>query len=107
VVHAPPGLHAIQAALRAFRDARGWAPLHTPKDLAAAISIEAAELQELYLWRAPNEGAISRERVGDELADVIIYCLHLADVEGVDVVEAIRLKIAKNEARFPVKAADE
>ncbi len=85
-------------ALRQFVADRDWKQFHTRENLAKSISIEAAELLELYQWgEAPDEA-----RVREELADVLAYCLHLADDLGVDIDELILEKIAKNESKYPV-----
>jgi NTP pyrophosphatase (non-canonical NTP hydrolase) len=77
--------------------------LHTPKELAAAISIEAAELQEIFLWRSSDEEAPpDRHRLEDEIADILIFCLNFADVADIDVLRVIEQKIAINEERYPV-----
>jgi dCTP diphosphatase len=74
-----PTLADLQERLRAFRDERDWRQFHSPKELAAAIAIEAAELQEFFLWTDPEEAARvaqnKREGVEAELADVLIQCL--------------------------------
>src|SRR5436190_520336 len=99
-------LKSIQSRLRAFRDARDWRPFHNPKDLSAAISVEASELQELFLWLS-REDASERvkdehERVSDELADVLIQALNFADIASIDPIAAMHRKIDMNEAKYPV-----
>ncbi len=88
-----------------FRDDHEWRPFHTLKDLAAAISIEAAELQEQFLWRSVNEESqlLSRQReaIEDELADILIHCLNFAAIAEIDIVAAIETKIDQNEVRHP------
>lgn len=94
-----------------FRDARDWKQFHTPKDLSAGIAIEAAELQEHFLWKTDAECqeylgiATKRTGVVEELADVIIYALLLADRLDVDVDGAIKRKLALNARKYPVKKA--
>jgi NTP pyrophosphatase (non-canonical NTP hydrolase) len=90
----------IQKELITFRDARDWAQFHNPKDLALALSIEAAELNELYLWKKPEEAEI--EKVKEELADVFAYALLLADKYDFDINEIILEKIKKNAVKYPV-----
>jgi NTP pyrophosphatase (non-canonical NTP hydrolase) len=85
-------------ALRKFVAEREWEQFHTPENLAKSISIEAAELLELYQWDN-NPGL---ERVKEELADVLAYCFHLADKLGVSPEELILAKILKNEVKYPV-----
>lgn len=87
----------------AFRDARNWKQFHNPKDLALALSIEAAELAEAYLWKAPE--AADPARVAEELADVFIYGLILANETGLDVRRIVEEKLARNETKYPVEKA--
>jgi NTP pyrophosphatase (non-canonical NTP hydrolase) len=93
-------LHDLQKALVAFRDERDWAQFHNPKDLALALSIEAAELNELFLWKKAEEANI--EKVKDELADVFAYALLLADKYDFDISEIVLNKIKKNAEKYPV-----
>jgi NTP pyrophosphatase (non-canonical NTP hydrolase) len=86
-----------------FRDARDWKQFHNPKDLALALSIEAAELNELFLWKSAD--AADRKRVAEELADVFIYSLLLAHESGFDITEAVNKKLHANEKKYPVKKA--
>ena len=87
-----------------FRNARNWAQFHNAKDLAVALSIEAAELNELFLWKTPTEiEALSRERVAEELADVLVYAFFIAEKYGFDVQEIIMQKMVKNAAKYPVE----
>lgn len=88
-----------QAILR-FRDARDWAQFHNPKDLAAALSIEASELLEAYLWKQPKDADPAKVR--EELADVVMYALLLAHESKIDLAEAIKAKLATNEVKYPV-----
>ena len=86
-------------ALREFVAARDWKQFHTRENLAKSISIEAAELLELFQWdENPDE-----ERVREELADVLAYCLHLADDLGVDIDDLVLEKVAKNELKYPIE----
>ena len=87
-------------ALVKFRDERDWAQFHDSKNLATAIGIEAAELNELFLWKTIKESeAVDRELIKEELADVIAYALMLAHKHGIDVKAAVLEKIAKNAAQ--------
>lgn len=100
----------LQASLRAFASARDWEQFHTPKNLAMALAGETGELVEIFQWLTPDDASavMSSARaddVADELADVAIYLLRLADVLGVDLADAIRTKIDRNEVRFPVDEA--
>jgi len=84
-----------------FRDDRNWSQFHTPKDLAAAIAIEASELQELFLWKKSSD-AVSTERVSEELADVVIYALYLAEHYGLNISDIVRDKIRLNQIKYPI-----
>jgi len=84
-----------------FRDKRDWKKFHNPKDLALAISIEASELNELFLWKHHSE--YDRKRLAEELADVIIFSLLLAHETNLDVKKIIDSKIQKNKRRYPIK----
>ena len=80
-----------------FRDDRGWKPYHTPENLAKSISIEAAELLECFQWNNDFDA----EHVYEELADVMIYCMQMADVLEVDVKDIILKKLEKNAIKYP------
>lgn len=86
-----------------FRDARQWDQFHNTKDLALALSIEAAELNELFLWKPVEEcEKVDRARLREELADVFAYSLLLAGKHGLDVKEIVLEKIRKNNEKYPV-----
>jgi NTP pyrophosphatase (non-canonical NTP hydrolase) len=91
-----------------FREARDWQQFHRPKELAAALAIEAAELQELFLWRDAESaevvaGDVPRmEKIRQEIADVAIFLVMLAHDLGIDLPAALAEKIASNEKRYPV-----
>jgi len=89
-----------------FRDARDWKQFHNAKDLSAALSIEASELQELFLWKNGDEvdQTISghTDRLAEELADVGMYLLLLAEATGLDLAECIEKKLKLNEEKYPV-----
>lgn len=93
----------IFEALREFRDERNWAQFHNPKDLAIALSIEANELLEEFLWKSAEEAELSR--IKDELADVFSYAFLIADKYGLDVQQIINDKIEKNRLKYPVEKA--
>ncbi len=84
-----------------FRDDRDWAQFHDGKNLAINLSVEAGELLELFLWKAADE--VDREKLKDELADVLYSALLLAETYGLDVAEVVRAKLKKNEAKYPVE----
>ena len=89
-----------------FRDDRNWRQFHTPKDLAISLSLEAAELLEVFQWSGADlECAGKRDKVREELADVLSYCILMADVCGLDLDEIMNEKITKNEAKYPVEKA--
>lgn len=87
------------AALRAFVAARDWGQFHTPENLAKSIAIEASELLECYQWGPEADP----QNVRDELADVVTYCIHLANRLGVDLDEIVMSKLAKTEHKYPVE----
>jgi len=93
----------VIARLRQFRDDRDWKQFHNPKDLSLALSIEASELLELFLWKSPDQADVSK--VKEELADVIAYALLLADSYELDVEQIVLDKIALNEKKYPVSKA--
>ncbi|MDK0522811.1 nucleotide pyrophosphohydrolase [Streptomyces sp. ML-6] len=101
-------VRTLQRRLAAFAAARDWGRYHTPKNLAAALSVEASELVEIFQWLTPEESARVMEspgtahRVADEVADVLAYLLQFCEVLGIDPLEALAEKIDRNEARFPV-----
>jgi len=99
----PLDVEALTRRLIEFRDARDWARFHNPKDLAIGLSVEAAELVEVFLWRPPEEA--DRARVQEELADVLVFVLLLAEKYGLDLERIVLDKIAVNEAKYPVEKA--
>lgn len=102
-------LEEITVKIRQFRDDRDWAQFHNPKDMALAISIEASELLEHFLWKNPDEVnervKSKREDIEDEIADIGIYLTELADNLGIDLLQAMDRKLAKNDAKYPVDKA--
>ena len=89
-----------------FRDERNWRQFHTPKDLAISMSLEAAELLELFQWSGTDlECRDKLGRIREELADVLSYCILLADVCELDLDEIMNEKVTKNEAKYPVEKA--
>jgi NTP pyrophosphatase (non-canonical NTP hydrolase) len=92
--------------LQKFRDARHWEQFHNSKDLALAISIEAAELNELFLWKSVEESEkVDKNKLKEELADVLAFSLLLAGKHGLDVREIVLEKIRKNNEKYPVEKA--
>lgn len=100
-------IETLRHEIARFVDEREWQVYHTPKSLSMSIAIEAAELMEHFQWygneasRQAAQGDDVRAAVADELADVLIYCLALANVLEVDVSEAVLAKLARNHQRFP------
>ena len=90
----------ITQQLLDFRDARDWQQFHNPKDLALAISIEAAELNELFLWKKAEDA--KPEKVKEELADIFSFAFLLAEKYGFDIEQIIMEKIKKNQVKYPV-----
>jgi len=100
----------LRDKLRAFAREREWDRYHTPKNLAMALIVEAAELAEHFQWLTAEESQSlrdggKREEVRDELADVLIYLVELADTLGVDLAAAAHAKIEKNALKYPVDKA--
>ena len=100
-------IQELKDLLREFRDKRDWAQFHDPKNLAEAILIEAGELQELFLWKNKEQIAKElkenqefRKEVGEELADVVIFCLNFANSVDINIASAVREKVAKNNAKY-------
>ena len=102
-------LTGLRDALRRFAAARDWEQFHTPKNLAMALSVEAAELLEHFQWLTPEEsarlGARAKGAVEDEIADVLLYLTRLADVLAIDPLAAARRKIRVNARKYPVRRA--
>ncbi|MBU0750634.1 MAG: nucleotide pyrophosphohydrolase [Gammaproteobacteria bacterium] len=98
-------LGSLRDALRQFAEVRNWRPYHTPKNLAMAMIVEAAELVEHFQWATPEESlkpsAEKLAEVRDEVADTLIYLVELADALGIDLIAAARDKIAKNAIKYP------
>ena len=93
-------------ALEQFRDERDWGQFHDSKNLALALSIEAAELNELFLWKKEDEAEqVDKVRLCEELADVFAYAIMLAGRHGLDIPEIVKDKIAKNSEKYPVEKA--
>lgn len=98
----------LQQRIRDFAHDRDWDKFHTPKNLAMAIASEVGELVEIFQWLTPQESArptLADEHAAaaaDELADIAIYLLRLADVLDVDLLAAVEAKIERNERRYPV-----
>ena len=101
-----PTLDELRDALRRFADARDWRQFHTPKNLAMTLAVEAAELLEHFQWLTAAQSerldARAKRAVGEEIADVLLYLTRLADVLGIDPLEAARRKMRVNARKYPV-----
>jgi len=93
-------IEEIIVELKKFRNERDWEQFHNPKDLALAVSIEAGELLELFLWK--NAEDANKEKVKEELADIFSFAFLLADKYGFDVKQIILDKIKVNSEKYPV-----
>ena len=99
----------LRERVHTFVSDRDWTKYHNPKDLAMSIAIEASELMEVFQWAGEDEVAsLTRDNAGSarvqaELADVVIYCLSLANVAGIDVAQAVVRKIGRNEEKYPAE----
>ncbi|HXX38549.1 MAG TPA: nucleotide pyrophosphohydrolase [bacterium] len=106
-----PTLLGLRNQLRAFARERDWQRFHTPKNLAMSVAVEAAELLEIFQWLSDTQSskisASTRDmaRVREEMADVFIYLIRLADILSIDLEKAAAAKIARNARRYPVAAS--
>lgn len=104
-------IQALQQTLRNFARERNWEQFHSPKNIATALAVEAAELLEPFQWMTEAESRNLKENVRDyaqvqeEVADVMIYLLRLADLLEIDVEQAVADKIRKNAEKYPVNLA--
>jgi NTP pyrophosphatase (non-canonical NTP hydrolase) len=104
-------IEALQRDLRAFAAARQWQPFHTPKNLSAALLVEAAELLEIFQWmtaeesQAAQQNPLIKAQIADEVADVLLYLLQLADHCAIDLPSAVTNKLVKNAIKHPAPAA--
>lgn len=92
-------IEELKGEVAAFCKERDWDQFHTNKELAAAIAIEAAELQDAFLWSREAKP----EKIREELADVFIYALRMAERNNLDVAEIVREKLAANAVKYPVE----
>ena len=102
-------LKLIQQKILAFRNERDWAQFHDPKNLAEALSIEAGELLENFLWKTTeqsrNLSAEELKNVKEELADIFIFLTYLSEEYKIDLLKEVEKKIAQNAAKYPVEKA--
>lgn len=99
----------LTAQIRAFCQARDWEQFHSPKELALALSVEAAELLQHFVWQTPEQVPARandrRDAIGDEIADVAILLLELSDRMKLDLGELVLAKLSRNNLRYPVEKA--
>jgi len=92
-------------SLERFAKERDWQQFHTPKNLAMALTAEAGELLEIFQWLTPEQslalGDEKRAELADELGDILIYLVRLSTVSGIDLMDAARAKLEKNEQKYP------
>ena len=96
----------LKGLVAGFVRERDWEKFHNPKDLAVAISVEAAELLEHFLWEEEKTGRVEgglADSIREELADIAIYCLSFANAQGWDLSDAIEEKILKNKKKYPAE----
>ena len=99
----------LKGKVRKFIHERDWERYHNPKDVAESICIEAAELLEIFQWITPQQATEWKEepskvrRVEDELADIIVYCLSMANTMRIDVTKVVTRKLKSNEMKYPVE----
>ena len=104
-------LHELKADFEKFVKERDWVQFHNPKDLAISISVEAAELLETFQWKETNPpekvklDEKTMNKIKEELADIIIYCLGMANRLDVDVSSIVKNKIKRNAEKYPVEKA--
>jgi len=102
-------LSTVQKEILDFRNARHWAQFHDPKNLSEALSIEASELLENFLWKtveqSRNLSAEELKNVKEELADIFIFMTYLCEEFSIDLLDAVKKKIAINEKKYPVEKA--
>ncbi len=102
-------LAELQAELRHFAAERDWQPFHTPKNLSTALMVEAAELAEVFQWMTPEQSRLAhqdpatKQAIADEVADVLLYLLQVADRSEINVDQAVRDKLARNALKYPAK----
>jgi len=98
----------LMESVARFRDSRDWKKYDTPRNLAGSICIEAAELLEHFQWKTDEQAAEMLRnpeelvKISNELADVIIYCLGFSEILGIDVSNAVQIKLQKNAVKYPV-----
>ena len=105
----PNTIESLTAEIRAFRDARDWMQFHGPKELAVAITAESGELLQHFVWQSTEQSEQRtrdhRDEISGEIADVALLLFELADNLDINLADAMRAKLAKNELRYPVAKA--
>jgi len=96
-------IQEIQKELRRFNEERDWDQFHNGKDLAIGLSVEASELLEAFLWKAPEN--VNPDKIREELADVLNYAFQMADKYNLDIKEIMLDKIRRNAEKYPVEKA--
>lgn len=96
-------IQALTRMVKAFVDERDWDQFHNPKDLALALSVEAGELNEVFLWKTAEDA--DQEKIAEELADVFIYAFLMASKCNLDVTEIVRKKVECNAKKYPINKA--
>ncbi|QIZ09217.1 nucleotide pyrophosphohydrolase [Priestia megaterium] len=100
-------MQEIQKKILYFRDERDWKKYHNEKDLAISISLEANELLENFQWRNSEEAiANSKQNIKEEMADILIYLVQLADKMGINLEEEVTNKLVKNAIKYPVSKSE-
>ncbi len=100
----PHDLRALRREVAAFMEERQWGRYHTPKNVAAALAVEAAELQEIFLWREPDDRCEDkRQEIEDEAADVLLCLLNFCNRANVDIGPALLRKLEKAATKYPVE----
>ena len=101
----------LKSRVLAFVRERDWEQFHSPKNLSMALAAEAGELMEHFLWASPEQSkaiaadAAKRQKIADELADVVVYALEFANATGLDVSASIEAKMIANAKKYPVEKA--
>lgn len=103
----PDTLESLKARVNQFVDERDWAQFHSPKNLAMAMIVEAGEVVEHFQWMTEQESkhldTEKKEQVGQELSDTFVYLLRIAEVCGIDLIEAANKKIDLNAEKYPIE----
>lgn len=105
----PDSIDAIKARINQFVEDRDWSQFHSPKNLAMAMIVEAAELVEHFQWMTEQESKNldqeKKEQIGQELSDTFVYLLRIAEVCEIDLIDAVNKKIELNEKKYPIDKA--